>query len=254
MKQLPLELLMIEIEKVQETQRAWQAISPDDESAIQKMADKSLTGCAEAVVVLIENLKKIGYVWANSEQLKVDTIENNIQTLEKTMEMPVPQILVRFWKIIGGISLIDLDRYQHVEFWKEHKIAGPKYFCDGLYVDSCCDGWTASVCDDFVDWRDNSTPGGSEEFLLSLSPDGYHKDNTSGGSPYGIFPGNSWKPIWQYFEWSGVERPLSAPEGSTDFLSYLRTTILECAGFPAFFGVPGFDPIKERILRGVPIF
>jgi hypothetical protein len=39
-----------------------------------------------------------------------------------------------------------------------------------------------------------------------------------------------------------------------DFLSYLRTTILKSAGFPGLLGVPGFDPIREALLQGVPVF
>ena len=245
---------MIEIDKLLETQRVWQGISPDDYAIIRKMASESLTKCREAIPILIENLKEIGYVWAVSEQLPADVIEKNTLALEKIIGSPVPQMLKLFWEKVGGVSFVDLEKYRHIEFWKEHKIRGPKYFCDGLYVDSCCDGWTSSVCNDFIDWKEFYAPNKPEDFLISLSPDGYMKDNISGGSPYGIFPGNSWKPIWQYFEWSGVERPISAPEDPPDFLSYLRTTILECAGFPAFFGVPAFDPIKERLLRGVLIF
>jgi hypothetical protein len=89
---------------------------------------------------------------------------------------------------------------------------------------------------------------------LSLSPDGFHKDNISGGAPYGVLAGSSWKPIWRNFEWWGRVRPVTALADAPDFLSYLRTTILECAGFPALLCVPGFDRVPETILQGVPLF
>jgi hypothetical protein len=72
--------------------------------------------------------------------------------------------------------------------------------------------------------------------------------------PYGVFLGVSWRPIWQNFEWKGLKHPITALTNPPDFLSYLRTTILECAGFPAFLGVPAFDPIKKRLLQDVPVF
>jgi hypothetical protein len=159
-----------------------------------------------------------------------------------------------FWEQVGGISFVDLGQYQHVDFWKGHKITPPKIFCDGLYVNSCIDEWTSFICNDFEDWKEDSAPDESESFLLSLSPDGYHKDNISGGAPYGLYPGEAWKPVWQNFEWTGPQRPVTAPASAPDFLSYLRTAILECAGFPGFSGLAEFDPIRERLLKGVPIF
>jgi hypothetical protein len=245
---------MIEIDKLLEIQKEWQAASSDGYTSIKIMAEESLIKCAEAIAVLAENLKEIGYIWAVSEQLPVEVIERNILTVEKTIGSPIPRILVMFWEKVGGVSFVDLERYQHVGFWKEQKIVSPIFFCDGLCVDSCSAEWTSSVCSDFNDWKEYSSPDETNGFLLSLSPDGYHKDNMSGGSPYGMYPGISWKPIWQNFEWSGIKRPITASESLPDFLSYLRTTILECAGFPAFFGLSAFDQIKARLLRGVQIF
>jgi hypothetical protein len=244
---------MIEIEKLLEIQNEWQAASSDGYTPINKMVEEALIKCADAITVLGENLKEIGYIWAVSEQLPFDVFEKNILVIEKKIGLPIPQILVMFWEKVGCISFVDLDRYQHVDFWKEQKIVPPKFFCDGLHVSACSDEWTSSICSDYEDWIDLS-PDETNAFILSLSPDGYHKDNTSGGSPYGISPGLSWKPIWRNFEWSGIKHPITALVSQPDFLSYLRTAILECAGFPAFFGLPAFDQIKGRLLRGVEIF
>jgi hypothetical protein len=245
---------MIEIEQLLDAQRAWQAVSADDEIIIRKMAGASLEKCADAIAVLGRNLGEIGYTWVISERLSSSVIERNILNLEKILGLPIPEILVLFWEKVGSASFVDLAHYQHVDFWREQSIVGPGYFCDGLHVDPCSDEWASSICDDFLDWKENRAPAKSDNFLLSLSPDGYHKDKISGGAPYGIHAKPSWKPIWQNFEWSGTRRPVTAPAGTPDFLSYLRATILECAGFPAFLGLPAFDPIRERLLRGVPIF
>jgi hypothetical protein len=245
---------MIEIEGLLDAQRAWEAVSEDDEPIIRKMAVTSLEKCADAIAVLGRNLGEIGYTWVVSERLSPCVIERNILVLEKTLCLPIPEILVLFWEKVGSVSFVDLDHYRHVDFWREQAVVGPSYFCDGLHVDPCSEEWASSICDDFQYWKENRAPGESDDFLLSLSPDGYHKDNISGGSPYGMYARSSWKPIWQNFEWPGARRPVIAPAGSPDFFSYLRATILECAGFPAFLGLPAFEPIRERLLRGVPVF
>ncbi len=245
---------MITIEKILEKQRAWQAISADDESAIRAMASESFAKCADGLTILSENLRKIGYTWVSSESIPVHELEENIQHIEVQTGLFVPKILVEFWKRVGGLSFVDLETYQHVGFWDKHQIIAPKGFADGLHVDACNKEWAAYICQDYEDWKTYQRQDASETFLLSLSPDGFHKDNISGGMPYGVFAESSWKPIWQYFEWSGTEHPVTAFADPPDFLSYLRTTILECAGFPALLGIPAFDTIKEKLLEGVPIF
>lgn len=127
-------------------------------------------------------------------------------------------------------------------------------FCDGLVVEPCSREWVDFICGDFRDWPENWPEATPEPFILSLSPDGYHKDNISGGASYGLFLGESWKPTWQYFEWPGARRPLSAPPGPPDFLAYLRTTVLECAGFPGLLGLPAFEAFRGRLLQGLPYF
>jgi hypothetical protein len=245
---------MIEIEKTLEKQRAWQAASSDDESVISAMAVESLSNCAEAIAVLRENLRKIGYIWVSSEPISADELERNIQSIEAETGLQISKIMVAFWRIIGGISFVDLEHYRHVRFWREHKIIAPQGFADGLHVDACSRGWAAHICQEYEDWQNDDQQGEAEPFLVSLSPDGYHKDNISGGEPYGVFAESAWKPIWQYFEWSGMVKPITALADPPDFLSYLRTTVLECAGFPGLLGIPAFDNLRNELLEDVPIF
>lgn len=241
-------------EKILENQRRWQEVSADDESLIHAIALESLSKCADAVAVLSENLRNIGYIWVSSKPIPVPELERNIQKIETKTGLSIPKILLEFWRIIGGISFVDLETYQHVDYWEKQKIVSPKGFADGLHVNACNQEWTSFICQDYEDWKNYYRQGESDKFLLSLSPDGLHKDNISGGAPYGVFAESSWKPIWQYFEWSGMIHPVTALADPPDFLSYLRTTILECAGFPALLGVPAFEPIREHVLQGVPTF
>ena len=245
---------MIEIEKILEKQRAWQAASIDDKTMISAMALDSLSKCADAITILKGNLRKIGYVWVSSEPIPADELEASIRMIEAQTGLSVPKILVAFWKIIGGVSFVDLEHYRHVGFWDKHKITGPQGFADGLHVDACSRGWASYLCDEYEDWQNDDQPDEAEQFLLSLSPDGYHKDNISGGESYGVFAESAWKPTWQYFEWSGMVKPLTALSDPPDFLSYLRTTILECAGFPGLLGIPAFDGFRSRLLEDVPLF
>jgi len=218
---------MVEIEKILETQRQWQAISARGETAIREMAGESLGRCAEAIEILSNNLRDIGYPWASRELISPEVLDINIAIIAGTLGLPVPPILVMFWQIIGGVSLIDLENYRHVDFWEDQDIVGPCGFCDGLYVEACSREWAAYICDDCVDWKDYYTACGSNRYLLELSPDGYHKDNISGGASNGVYPGPSWVPVWGNFEWTGRKYPVTAHGNSPDFLSYLRTTILE---------------------------
>jgi hypothetical protein len=245
---------MITIDEVLKKQQDWQALPTDDESVVGVFALESLSKCSEAMAVLSENLKNIGYVWVYSERIPDQVIKKNVRLIETETGFSIPRVLVSFWRLVGGISLVDLRNYRHVDFWKDNGISTKYGFTDGLHVDACTDEWASFICDDYLDWKEFAAPDESEDFLLSLSPDGYHKDKISGGAPYGVLSGSTWKPIWQNFEWSGVVRPVTALAGPPDFLSYLRTTILECAGFPALLGVPAFDSMKEKILRGVPVF
>ena len=244
---------MIEIEKILEKQRAWQAVSTDDESRMSAMALESLSIGADAIAILSENLRKIGYVWVSSEPIPVNELERNIQSIEAKTELSVPKILVAFWKIIGGVSFVDLEHYRHVSFWRKHKIIAPHGFADGLHVYACNREWASYICDEYEAWQDDQRDE-AEPFLLDLSPDGYHKDDISGGESYGVFAESVWKPVWQYFEWSGVVKPVTALADPPDFLSYLRTTVLECAGFPGLLGIPAFDKMRNELLENVPLF
>ena len=245
---------MTEIEKILEKQRAWQAASTDDEAVIRAMALESLSKCADAIAILSQNLRKIGYVWVSSEPVPANELESNIRMIEAQTGLAIPKILVAFWNMVGGVSFVDLGKYRHVRFWDQYKITAPQGFADGLHVYACSRGWASYTCQEYEDWQNDHQQDEAEPFLFELSPDGYHKDNISGGESYGVFADPAWKPIWQNFEWSGVVRPMTALADPPDFLSYLRTALLECAGFPGLLGTPAFDRLRGQLLEGVPLF
>ena len=244
---------MIDIEKILEKQRAWQAASTEDESAVSTMAQESLSKCADAITILGENLRKIGYGWVSSTLIPSDEVDASIRIIEEQTGLSIPKILVAFWKTIGGVSFVDLEHYRHVRFWGKQNIIASLGFADGLHIDACTREWASYLCQEYEDWQDDQQDE-AEPFLISLSPDGYHKDNISGGDPYGVFAESAWKPVWQYFEWPGAVKPVTVLADPPDFLSYLRTTVLECAGFPGLLGTPAFDNLRTTLLKDVPVF
>ena len=233
-------------------QQAWLALG-EDEDATAAAARASLVGCAAALAVLGDNLQAEGYAWVQVERLPLETVRRNVRIIERETGLVVPKVLSAFWELVGGVSLLDLEDYRHVDYWEERGLRGANGFSDGLHIEACTDEWTAYTCGDYADWAVEPWEEGVD-YLLTLAPDGYHKDNISGGAPYGVFPGATWKPAWQYFTWPGARRPQSAPTDPPDFLAYLRTAVLECAGFPGLFGVPAFEPVRESLLARVPLF
>ncbi len=137
---------------------------------------------------------------------------SDMETLDKAMG-PLPISLVAFWEQVGSVNLIGL-----LASW-------PKDL-DPLFVDPPAAG--VSELDE-VEFQLEV----SDHFEASLAPDVFHKDNVSGGAPYGV----------------------KLPDGAMDFLfrnerhellfvPYLRLAILRYGGFPGLEGrSEGFAPL-----------
>jgi|GEM_PF-2535710 len=206
-------------------QRSWLAT----DTALEQVAVEALRGCRRAVTVLGANLQKIGYPIT---EFFIPSPPMLLQRMERIEGVPM---LKQFWIIIGGIQFVDIERHAHVDFWRQRGVDA--LFCDGLYVSTC----------------DEDCLDGLEDDELVISPDGYHKDGISGGGPYSVVADDSWTPALEGFSWSGFAVPKSALE-PLDFLGYLRTSILECAGFPGLLGDPAFEVLRPQLLAYVPLF
>jgi hypothetical protein len=244
---------MIEATAIIAAQELWTNAAESDHAA--ETAEAAFVGFARAVEQLRSNLRELGYPEVPGLVASANDVEALIGKIESAVGGTVPPVLASLWRVAGGVSLVDLKGYAHEHFWDAQGIRGPNGFCDGVYVDACTKDWADFVIQDFVDLHDDpDLPPLSGPFMLSLAPDGYHKDNISGGASYGVSVGDGWLASWQNFSWTGSRRPESAPTGQVDLLGYLRTAILECAGFPALLGVPAFELIRGRLLRGVDVF
>ena len=217
-----------------------------------EFVDKSLQVCCHAIAMLQERLNAIGYPVPALVTPPKKGLSQRIARIESHTGLEIPALLKRFWTVVGGISFVDLDNYSHVAFWDNLNIRGKKGYCDGVHIDSCTKDWLEFTIEDFDDIQEEDGDG-ELEFIFTLSPDGYHKDDISGGDSYGVKDGQ-WMPPLMNFEWSGKIRPLSATRRTVDLMAYLRTSILECAGFPGLLGNKAFEPIRVRLIESLPVF
>lgn len=213
--------------------------------SIPELARNTIVACRDAVAQLGSQLVAIGYPVCEFIRPSPAHLKSRIARVEEHTGMPLPKIMREFWQTVGGVSFVELRKYQHVTFWDGLGISGPHGFCDGVYVDSCDDDWAEYTIDDFNNYTED---GEDDTFRFTLAPDGYHKDDISGGPPYALGCESDWAPTLENFCWSGYRRPETAISDPTDFVSYLRTSILECAGFPGLLGHPGFEEIRRKLV------
>ena len=129
---------------------------------------------------------------------------------------PLPLSLLAFWEEVGSVDFVGM----HPE-WPNG--------LDPLVVIPP-DGALSLLYDE--DGGEEST-----EWFAGLAPDDVHKDNESGGDPYGVaLPNPS-----ADFEFLNESHKLP-------FVSYLRMAILRWGGLPGLDGSSaGFEPLEELV-------
>jgi hypothetical protein len=169
---------------------------------------------------IISRLRALGYVFGTfpdgtrrsykvapltppSARMQADCQELELQA------GPLPLSLIAFWQEVGAVDLVGMH-----PSWPNG--------LDPLVVDPP-EGPLSDVYDD------------SDEAFVCLSPDDLHKDNTSGGDPYGLhLPDPSADFIFLY------ERH------NLFFVPYLRFAILRWGGFPGLEGREiRFEPLES---------
>jgi hypothetical protein len=236
---------------VMDNQKAWLAAAAIGGATAEHAAAAAFARLRDTVEVLTANLTRLGYPAVPGVVKPKRGVAARIAKLRAHVGGPVPPALALFWRRVGGISLLDLQTYAHARFWRSRIVMGRPGYCDGVYIYACDDEWLDFAIGEYDEWREE---GYAEPFTLSLAPDGYHKDNISGGAPYGMPLQSSWLAPLESFSWSGRRGPRSAPKGACDLLSYLRCSLLECAGFPGLYGIPAFESLRVELLEGVPLF
>lgn len=244
---------MPNIQDVVDAQRQWNEILRSHPDRVEAAAMGACERFSESFQRLAKNLVNVGYPMEPAIRTCSDGLDGRISKLERAIEARVPDVLVHFWKKVGGASVVDLENYAHVRFWADTGVDSE--LCDGFHVDPCDDEWLTLAMEEYAGWKRHSAQGAMQiPFWLSLAPDGFHKDNISGGPPGGVQLDSEWAPSCSLFAWSGATHPRSALGEQMDFVGCLRTAILECAGFPGLLGDSAFEKIRAQLLDGVPIF
>jgi len=178
----------------------------------------------DVVTILKETIKRVKY---NLELVLIHFKNNPIYQIEQTALFPVeedsiqklkmivqpfgtiPLSLELFYKVIGPINLIQKGTKLQFEY------ADPLYIesVNGI-IEMLSDGsWEetmSEICDE------------GKTAYLEISPDYYHKDNVSGGLPYGI----------ELLSQQCIDsRVINTKYGNLYFIEYLRLCF-ENGGFP----------------------
>jgi hypothetical protein len=248
---------MHDLDRIREAARHYDSGVSDPDRA-EATARAALRACRDALDILVARLRDEGFPTSIPGRIAVDQLD--VERAVALLPRRPPRVLQLFWEEVGAFRLVDSRRYSdaeyaHAEYFDSRGMVGgsPDGTTDALWVDGPEPDWMSFLSDDLDRWR----AGPTEPFLVPLSPDHLHKDGISGGGPYGIELGDDdWRPIFGGdFAWIGHRRPESVgPELATDFVSYLRASILECAGFPGLYGSEEFEPLRRRLVADLPVF
>ena len=179
---------------------------------------------------LVSRLRDLGYVFgtfpdgtrrsfaAEPLLLPSDAIRADCAELE-TQAGPLPLSLVAFWQEVGAVDLVGMH-----PAWPDG--------LDPLVVDPP-EGALAFL---FDAEEDEGRSEGSKWFA-GLAPDDLHKDNVSGGDPYGVHLPNPSADFTFFYERHGLL-----------FVPYLRFAILDWGGFPGLDGrAIRFEPLADLV-------
>lgn len=132
---------------------------------------------------------------------------------------PLPLSLVAFWQEVGAVDLVGMH-----PAWPDG--------LDPLVVDPP-EGALALLFEE----DEGKTEG--MRWFAGLAPDDLHKDNISGGDPYGLYLPNPSADFEFLYE-----------RHSLHFVPYLRLAILQWGGFPGLEGTGvQFEPLGDLVAR-----
>lgn len=176
---------------------------------------------------IISRLQTLGYVFGTfpdgtRRSYKVKPLTPPSARMQADCEQleaeagPLPISLVAFWQEVGAIDWVGMHRSWPMGL-------------DPLVVDPP-EGPLSDLYDE------------DEEVFAALAPDEFHKDNVSGGDPYGLLlPNHSADFLFMY------ERH------DLFFVPYLRLAILRWGGFPGLEDVRiPFEPLDQLVAELEP--
>ena len=178
---------------------------------------------------LIINLRALGYVFGTfpdgSRRFPIiepltppsDAVHADCAELEAEAGT-LPLSLVAFWQEVGALDLVGM-----------HPAWGDGL--DPVVVDPP-EGALAWICDDVEDEETEDA-----RRFAALAPDDLHKDNVSGGDPYGVYLPNA-----------SADFVFDCQPHSLNFVPYLRFAILRWGGFPGLADrEEPFEPLDQLV-------
>jgi hypothetical protein len=202
-------------------------------SLAREVADETMRRVRRNREVIVSRLDALGYAFgvypdgshgyytqgpliSASDQTRADYVR-----LEKRTG-PLPLSLTAFWHEVGSVDLVGMHGS-----WPELLDALVVYPPETAIYD--LDDWEANLRDGCL--------GPSDLFEAGLAPDCKHKDNISGGPPYGVVLPDA-----------SCDFVLQNEHHHLLFVPYLRLAILRWGGLPGLEGVPeAFAPLTALI-------
>ncbi|MDT0529138.1 hypothetical protein RM555_09050 [Micromonospora sp. DSM 115977] len=191
------------------------AFAPEAQAVCDEMARRARSN----IETLVARLREQGYRFHENDddQTPMDAYtppgpkaEEHLYWLEQRLG-PLPMVLSSWIRIVGDVWLVGT----HPQ-WPSSAAADPLVLelAGSRYPDSDIREYFA---EEIEAWQEDQ----DEPFLLPVAPDHFHKDNVSGGGPYGIllpdasadahFVGEAGMPLVAYLNWAfqhgGFPRP-----------------------------------------------
>ncbi len=178
---------------------------------------------------VVTRLRQIGYRFAFPDEAYVPAgQEAQHQIAELEMRVGTLPLSLRAWyEIVGSVNL--MGAYPGLDFYSDKSGLVPDKYPDPLVIlpiEAAFDEYQNAA-------RDDDAP-----FFLPLAPDKFHKENVSGGSPYGIeIPSLA------------IDAPLENERHHTTFVDYLQICF-RWGGFPGWARYPERpDGILQNLAR-----
>ena len=232
------------LDPVRAAQEHWTNLSTEDPAFADAVAS-AMKRCGHVAETLGARLQRMGFPVHPVRQPPLPDIDDRIATLERLSAGPLPPQLVAFWKVVGQLRFMESTDYAHVRFWSER---GTNGLTGAVVVAGLDDGDLEYLSDEIADWKEDED---EDPFEIPLAPDDLHKDNISGGSPFVMTATSRWD---EQFHFDGWNASTQTGVANCDLVSYLRTALLECGGFPGLRGDPAFERVRADLVAGLEVF
>jgi hypothetical protein len=193
------------------------------------VARETMRRCRENVERLVERLRATGYQFHAPGEAFVPPEPGVLDRIAEIEERvgPIPLSLCAWYEIVGSVNFMGSypDRIEGPAGADES--SDESLICaypDPLVIDPARYG----LAYDEDNWR-------REVYWLDLAPDEYHKEDESGGPPYGMRLPNP-----------AVDAPLEHERHETSFVDYLRTCF-RWGGFPGWERLAEGDVPKDLL-------